>query len=180
MCPGKAPACSARPPLTSPGWTLLPGPGQAVFSVSTLSCPSDCKKEQLCVCVSQRMCVFLSEPWFCYHGALSTGRVRFLSIMCTHSHPAVCLFMCLACFVSVSEWVGECIYTSGCLFFLWMTSHDWQLFQTMQGLNPPMCPENNKRQHPSRTLHWQIEGKWASKSHGCNQANKPKHRASVS
>lgn len=39
MCPGRAPACSPRPPLTSPGWTLSPGPGRAAFSVSTLSLP---------------------------------------------------------------------------------------------------------------------------------------------
>ena len=107
MCPDKAPACSPRPPLTSPAWTHSPGPGPAAFSVSTPSCPSDWKRTAVCVCVCVCVCAcvraLLSESWFCYHRALSTGRVRFLSILCTHSHPVPCLFMCLVSFVRRSE-----------------------------------------------------------------------------
>lgn len=59
MCPGRAPACSPRPPLTSPGWTLSPGPGRAAFSVSTPSISS--RSGRGCCC----------SRGICYHGALS-------------------------------------------------------------------------------------------------------------
>lgn len=47
MYPGRDPACSPRPPLTSLAWIPLPGPELAAFSVSI-----------------QCECVFLSEPCF--------------------------------------------------------------------------------------------------------------------
>lgn len=50
MCLGKAPACSPKPPLTSPVWTPSPGPALAAFSVSTPSCPS---RAAMCVCSYQ-------------------------------------------------------------------------------------------------------------------------------
>lgn len=60
MSPGRDPACSPKPPLTSLAWIPLPGPELAAFSVSIqrecvcsyqspvlLSCSPICRKSQI-------------------------------------------------------------------------------------------------------------------------------------
>lgn len=151
MCPGRAPACSARPPLTSPGWTL--SPGRAAFSVSS-------------PCPSAGLQFLLGSRGFVITQLSSSPQegVGFLSIACTHSHPAVCLFMCLVCFVSGSEWVRECIYTPGCLFSLWMTSHDWQVLLNNAGVDwTRRCVQKTAEQHPKQNqplTGWGANGPW--------------------
>ena len=106
MCPAKAPACSPRPPLTSPAWTPLPGPAQAASSVSTLPYPS-----------STAVCVSLSESWCCYHGALSAGRDGFLSDSVCPFSPCL-LFVYVLSVLCEGELGSTYLYITLFVFFM--------------------------------------------------------------